>query len=99
MNRLIQTTPSNRPEDFRLLAQNPKTYECVGYSSDTSFEEITEIPDGFEQRVLPPSYGIQLNVAQITNGLLLQEQGLVEIIRQNSDLDFRVTLLELGGTE
>ena len=41
--------------------------------------EITEIPNGFEQRVLPPHYGVYLNLEQITTGLMLENKELSAI--------------------
>lgn len=76
------------PYKFQLLAQNMKNYLCCGsidgdieqfIASGIVYEEAMDIPSGFEQRVLPPQYGIYLNQDQITTGLLLENKELTKL--------------------
>jgi hypothetical protein len=62
---LIITTPNNQPPDFWLLAQNTQTYEICGYSNAEGHTVVSDIPEGFEQRCLPPEHGEYLSLAQI----------------------------------
>jgi hypothetical protein len=92
---LIITTPSNQPEDFRLLAQNMTTYTVCGHSNAEGYETVDDIPPNFEQRCLPPHYGRFLTLAQITNGLLLENGALKELAQQS--VDAQMALIELAG--
>ena len=89
---LIKTTVENQPSDFSLLAQNMQTYEICGYTEQIGFEVIEDIPSGFEQRVLPPQYGIFLNLQQINTGLMLENQ---ELTKQRSDIDFIAIMTDI----
>ena len=91
---LIITTPSNQPEDFRLLAENINSYKICGHSEAEGYETVDEIPPGFEQRVLPPQYGRHLTLAQINNGLLLENGELRKLAAQNADVE--MALIELA---
>jgi hypothetical protein len=92
---LIITKPDNQPEDFHLLAQNMRTYAVCGHSDAEGYETVDDIPPGFEQRVLPPQYGRFLTLAQINNGLLLENGALKELAQQS--VDAQMALIELAG--
>jgi hypothetical protein len=62
---LIITTPNSQPRDFHLLAQNMQTYEICGLSNAEGYNVVHDIPEGFEQRCLPPEHGKYLTLAQI----------------------------------
>ena len=73
------------PFKFQLLAQNMQSYLCCGtisgdevqfVASGIVYEEVIDIPRGFEQRVLPPQYGVYLNQQQIITGLMLENKEL-----------------------
>jgi hypothetical protein len=89
---LIITGVENQPEDFRLLAQNMQNYDVCGYTEQEGYAEVTDIPSGFEQRVLPPQYGIYLNLQQINTGLLLENR---ELSKQRSDIDFIAVMTDI----
>ena len=56
MKKLIITS-ENPPEDFQLLAQNMRTLEVCGYTNETGYKEVTDIPYGYHQKCLPGEYG------------------------------------------
>jgi hypothetical protein len=95
---LIITTPDSQPEDFRLLAQNMKTYALCGHSDAEGYETVDDIPPGFAQRALPPQYGEHLTLAQINNGLLLENGELKSLVRQVTDAQLAIVELYEGGT-
>lgn len=77
---------SEAPFKFNLLAQNMQDFLCCGTvsgdevqfkASGIIHEEVIDIPSGYEQRVLPPQYGIYLTQSQITTGLMLENNELV----------------------
>jgi len=82
------------PFNFQLLAQNMQNYLCCGTiggdevqfkASGIVYEEVIDIPVGFEQRVLPPQYGIYLSQSQITTGLMLENKTLQQ---NQADIDY-----------
>lgn len=89
---LIKTTVSNQPSDFNLLAQNMQTYEVCGYTEQEGYTAVEDIPSGFEQRVLPPQYGIYLNLQQINTGLMFENLALQ---KQRSDIDFIAIMVDI----
>lgn len=79
---------------FQLLAQNMQSYLCCGAvsgdevhfkASGIVYEEVADIPNGYEQRVLPPQYGIYLTQSQITTGLMLENKTLQQ---NQADIDY-----------
>jgi hypothetical protein len=105
MLKLIKATPWEQPEDFKLLAQNMQTFEVCGYTEQDGFKEITEIPPGFEQRVLPEHYGRFLTLAEIANFALIEngemrqildntEQAIIELSETSESQD--AAMLELS---
>jgi hypothetical protein len=79
---LIVTTIHEQPEDFRLLAQNMRTFEVCGFTDLEGFEdkEVADIPSGFEQRVLPEHYGGFLTLPEITNLALIKNGEMKEVL-------------------
>lgn len=82
------------PYKFNLLAQNMQSYLCCGTvsgdeiqfkTSGIMYEEVADIPSGYEQRVLPPQYGTYLNHQQITTGLMLENKTLQH---NQADIDY-----------
>jgi hypothetical protein len=59
------------------MAQNMTTYEICGYTEQDGFDEVLDIPSGFEQRVLPGHYGRFLTLAEISNFTLI-ENGMMK---------------------
>lgn len=98
----IQKFPLNgAPYSLQLLAQNMQDYKCCGLvNGDTTqfilsgiiYEEVTDIPSGYEQRALPPQYGIYLNTEQITTGLMLENKVLT---KQRADIDFIAIMADI----
>ncbi len=82
---LIVTNIDNQPQDFRLIAQNMSTYEVCGYTEQTGFIEVDDIPQGFEQRVLAGNYGQNLTSVEIANFALI-ENGELKRTLDNADL-------------
>lgn len=102
---LISIMPEeiHKLNDFKLYAQNPNTLLCCGVTNDTEstavFSEITEIPTGQEQRCLPQSYGIHLNLERIERGLADYTAAQAEAEALKAELaDADAALAELGVT-
>lgn len=88
---------TDAPYTFELLAQNPKTFECVGdicgdlsefLVSDIVYQRVTEIPRGFYQLCIDGKYGDKLTISQI-------QDIKADIIFLGNDADKAMTLSEL----
>lgn len=92
---IIVINPYNQPDDFTLLAQNAVTLEICGETNENGYFEVEEIPEGFEQRCLPPEAGKFLTYQQIKSWKSDKEK----IINLESSLaETNVTLLEFMET-
>ena len=82
------------PYKFALLSQRMSDYLLCGKvtgdiaqfrASGIVYEEVTEIPMGFSQRVLPPQYGEFLSLAQIDTGQRLEK---LTMQKSASDIEY-----------
>ena len=93
------------PYRFNPLSQRMTDYLLCGKvtgdiaqfkASGIIYEEVSDIPQGFSQRVLPPQYGEFLSLAQIDTGQRLEKQAMqktqadVEYISIMSGIDLEV---------
>jgi len=86
---LIVTTIDSQPEDFRLLAQNMRTYELCGLTEHIetwASNKADEIPHGFEQRVLPGHYGEYLTLAEIETLQMIETGEMKEALEIQAGL-------------
>lgn len=94
--KLVLCTIDNQPLDFKLLAQNMRTYQLCGLTAQEGFEEVPDIPLGYSQRVLPGHYGDYLTMTEITNFELIQSGQMAD---QLTNLDAVTTELSVIEVE
>lgn len=87
----------NQPEDFKLLAQNMRTYELCGLTEQFGLTETKDIPPGFSQRILPGHYGEYLSLNAIVNFALI-ENGELKSQLNNFD-EIAISQYEVSTTQ
>lgn len=90
---------------FSLLAQNMNNYSCCGLidgdekafrESGIEFEEVTDIPSGYEQRVFKyDRYGKYLNMAEITRYLKIENDSIPKLEQENEMLMLALAELDI----
>lgn len=93
------------PFSFNLLAQNMNDYSCCGLiegdekafrQSEIEFEEVTDIPIGYEQRVFKyDRYGKYLNMAEITRYMKIENDSIPKLEQENEMLMMALAELDM----
>ena len=93
------------PFSFNLLAQNMNDYSCCGLiegdekafrQSEIEFEEVTDIPSGYEQRVFKyDRYGKYLNMAEITRYMKIENDSIPKLEQENEMLMMALAELDM----
>lgn len=93
------------PFSLNLLAQNMNTYLCCGLiegyektfrESGIKFEEVQDIPSGYEQRVFKyDRYGKYLNMAEISRYLKIENDSIPKLEQENEMLMMALAELDM----
>lgn len=76
-----------RPDDFFLYAQCDTSLTVYGFSMDSNYTdyEVADIDTNIPQKCLPPSFGVYMNISEITT--VLETMRMTAIDELNEEIE------------